>query len=153
MQERLLKPPTSFAQVFAISNTFILWSNIMTFANSQSLENSAVLFSLKSFSVWVFTLTVCMIVIGFPVFVLVVSLSALAAFVLDTILPFSSILFVSISVIGVHAIGIMMAAAWLTSKGIHPQEVDFLRWLNGKENPLHTSVYASCPLTCELTEE
>jgi hypothetical protein len=125
----------------------------MTLANSQSLENSAVLFSLKSFSVWVFTLTVCMIVIGFPVFVLVVALSALAAFVLDTILPFSSILFVSITVLGVHAVGVMLAAAWLTSKGIHPQEVEFLRWLGGNENPLHTSVYASCPLTCDLKEE
>jgi phosphoglycerol transferase MdoB-like AlkP superfamily enzyme len=125
----------------------------MTLANSQSPETSAVLFTLKSFSVWVFTLTVCMIVIGFPVFVLVVSLSALAAFVLDTILPFSSILFVSISVLGVHAVGVMLAAAWLTSKGIHPQEVDFLRWLSGNENPLHTSVYASCPLTCDVTEE
>ncbi|MBE9012009.1 hypothetical protein IQ250_17565 [Pseudanabaenaceae cyanobacterium LEGE 13415] len=124
----------------------------MTLANSQSLENSAILFSLKSFSVWVFTLTVCMIVIGFPMFILVVALSALAAFVLNAILPFSSILFVSAIVIGVHAIGIMLGAAWLTSKGIHPQEVEFLRWLGGKENPLHTSVYASCPLTCDLSE-
>ncbi len=124
----------------------------MTLANSQSLENSAILFTLKSFSVWVFTLTVCMIVIGFPMFMLVVSVSALAAFILNAILPFSSILFVSAIVIGVHAFGIMFAAAWLTSQGIHPQEVEFLRWLNGKENPLHTSVYASCPLTCELSE-
>lgn len=124
----------------------------MTLANSQSLENSDILFTLKSFSVWVFTLTVCMIVIGFPMFMLVVSLSALAAFVLNAILPFSSILFVSAIVIGVHAFGIMFAAAWLTSKGIHPQEVEFFRWLNGKENPLHTSVYASCPLTCDLGE-
>lgn len=124
----------------------------MTLASSQSLENSAILFTLKSFSVWVFTLTVCMIVIGFPMFMLVVSVSALAAFILNAILPFSSILFVSAIVIGVHAFGIMSAAAWLTSKGIHPQEVEFLRWLNGKENPLHTSVYASCPLTCELSE-
>ena len=123
----------------------------MTLANSQSLENSDILFKLKSFSVWVFTLTICMIVIGFPVFVLVVSVSALAAFILNTILPFSSILFVSVSVIGIHAIGIMYAAAWLTSKGIHPQEVEFLRWLNGKENPSHPSVYASCPLTCEIS--
>ncbi|MER3433018.1 MAG: hypothetical protein C4288_06200 [Leptolyngbya sp. ERB_1_1] len=124
----------------------------MTLANSQSLENSAILFTLKSFLVWVFTLTVCMIVIGFPMLILVVSVSALAAFILNTILPFSSILFVSAIVIGVHAFGIMFAAAWLTSQGIHPQEVEFLRWLNGKENPLHTSVYASCPLTCELSE-
>ncbi|MBD1824904.1 hypothetical protein H6F51_20755 [Cyanobacteria bacterium FACHB-DQ100] len=124
----------------------------MTLANSQSLENSHILFTLKSFLIWVFTLTVCMIVIGFPVFVLVVSVSAVAAFALNAILPFSSILFVSALVIGVHAFGIMFAAAWLTAKGIHPQEVEFLRWLNGKENPLHTSVYASCPLTCELSE-
>ncbi|HTL90348.1 MAG TPA: hypothetical protein VL134_13185 [Leptolyngbya sp.] len=124
----------------------------MSLTNSQSLESSDILFTLKSFSVWVFTLTVCMIVLGFPVFLLVVSVSALAAFILNTILPFSSILFVSVSVIGIHAFGIMFAAGWLTSKGIHPQEVEFFRWLGGKENPLHTSVYAACPLTCELDE-
>lgn len=122
----------------------------MTLAHSQRLENSAYLFALKSFLIWVFTLTVCMIVIGFPVLVLVVSVSALLAFTLHAILPFSAVLLITIGMIGIHAFGIMLAAAWLTSKGIHPQEVEWLRWLNGQENPLHTAVYASCPLTCDI---
>jgi hypothetical protein len=91
-----------------------------------------------------------MIVIGFPVLVLVVSVSALLAFTLHAILPFSAVLLITIGMIGIHAFGIMLAAAWLTSKGIHPQEVEWLRWLNGQENPLHTAVYASCPLTCDI---
>lgn len=122
----------------------------MTLAHSQSLGTSDLLFSLKSFLIWVFTLTVCMIVIGFPVLVLVVSVSALLAFTLHAIMPFSAVLFIALSMIGLHALGIMLAAAFLTSKGIHPQEVEWLRWLNGQENPLHTAVYASCPLTCEI---
>lgn len=124
----------------------------MTLAHSQSLENSDFFFSLKSFLVWVFTLTVCMIVIGFPVFLLVVSVSALFAFVLHEILPVSAVLVITLGMIGIHAIGIMSAAAWLTSQGIHPQQVEWLRWLNGKANPLHTAVYASCPLTCDISE-
>lgn len=122
----------------------------MTLARSQSLGNSDILFALKSFSIWVFTLTVCMIVIGFPVLVLVVSVSTLMAFTLHEIMPFSAVLFIALGMIGIHAFGIMFAAAFLTSKGIHPQEVEWLRWLNGQENPLHTAVYASCPLTCDI---
>jgi hypothetical protein len=122
----------------------------MTLARSQSLGNSDFLFSLKSFLIWVFTLTVCMIVIGFPVLVLVVSVSALLAFTLHAIMPFSAVLLIALGMIGIHAVGIMLAAALLTSKGIYPQEVEWLRWLHGEENPLHTAVYASCPLTCDI---
>ncbi len=124
----------------------------MTLANSQRLNNSSFLFTLKSFLLWVFTLTVTMIVIGFPVFILVVSISALLAFVLHAILPFSAVLLVSIGVLGIHAIGVMAVAGWLTSQGIHPHQVEWLRWLNGQHDPLHTAVYASCPLTCELPQ-
>ncbi len=122
----------------------------MALARSQGLGNLYFLFALKSFLIWTFTLTVCMIVLGFPVLVLVVSVGALLAVTLHAILPASGVLFATISVLGIHALGIMFAAAFLTFKGIHPQDVEWLRWLNGQENPLHTSIYASCPLTCDI---
>jgi hypothetical protein len=37
-------------------------------------------------------------------------------------------------------------------KGIHPNEVSWLSWLNGKANTLQTSTYAACPLTCEIKQ-
>lgn len=124
----------------------------MTLARSQNLGNLYFLLSVKSFLLWTFTLTVCMIVIGFPLLVLVVSVGALLAGALHAILPLSGVLFAILSVIGIHALGIMFMAGLLTSKGIHPQEVEWLRWLNGQANPLHTSVYASCPLTCDINQ-
>jgi hypothetical protein len=122
----------------------------MALAPSQSLKTAHTLFMIKSFLIWTFTLTVCMLVIGFPILVLVVSVGALLAVTLHAIMPGSAVLFVGMSLIGIHAIGIMLAAAFLTSKGIHPQEVEWLRWLHGQENPLNTSVYAACPLTCDV---
>ncbi|MBW4419558.1 MAG: hypothetical protein KME13_10050 [Myxacorys californica WJT36-NPBG1] len=124
----------------------------MTLARSQNLGNLYFLSSVKSFLLWTFTLTVCMIVIGFPLLVLVVSVGALLAGALHAILPLSGVLFAIISVIGIHALAIMFMAGLLTAKGIHPQEVEWLRWLNGQANPLHTSVYASCPLTCDINQ-
>jgi hypothetical protein len=123
----------------------------MALAPSQSLKTAHTLFLIKSFLIWTFTLTVCMLVIGFPILVLVVSVGSLLAVTLHAILPMSAVLFVAIGLIGVHAMGIMLAAAFLTSKGIHPQEVEWLRWLHGQENPLNSSVYAACPLTCDIT--
>jgi hypothetical protein len=122
----------------------------MALARSQGLGNFYFLFALKSFLLWTFTLAVCMIVLGFPVLVLVVSIGALLAVTLHAIIPASGVLFATITMLGIHALGIMLAAGFLTLKGIHPQEVEWLRWLNGQENPLHTSVYASCPLTCDI---
>jgi hypothetical protein len=122
----------------------------MALANSQSLKTAHTLFMIKSFLIWTFTLTVCMLVIGFPILVLVVSVGALLAMTLHAIMPGSAVLVVSVGLISIHAIGIMLAAAFLTAKGIHPQEVEWLRWLHGEENPLNTSVYAACPLTCDV---
>jgi hypothetical protein len=122
----------------------------MALARSQSLGNLYFLLALKSFLLWTFTLTVCMIVLGFPLLVLVVTVGALLAGALHAILPLSGVLFATIAVIGIHALGIMFMAGLLTLKGIHPQEVEWLRWLHGEANPLHTSVYAACPLTCDI---
>lgn len=122
----------------------------MALARSQGLGNLYLLFALKSFLIWTFTLTVCMIVLGFPVLVVVVSIGALLAVTLHAIIPASGVLLATIGVLGIYALGIMFAAGFLTAKGIHPQEVEWLRWLHGEENPLHTSIYASCPLTCDI---
>ncbi len=122
----------------------------MALAQSQSLKSFYFLLLIKSFLIWTFTLTVCMIVIGFPALVLVVSVGALLAVTLHALMPFSAVLLITVGMIAIHAVGIMMGAAYLTSRGIHPQEVEWLRWLHGQEDPLHTSVYAACPLTCDL---
>lgn len=122
----------------------------MALAQSQSLKSFYFLSMIRSFLIWTFTLTVCMIVIGFPALVLVVSVGALLAVTLHALMPFSAVLLITVGLVGIHAIGIMLAAASLTLQGIHPQEVEWLRWLHGQEDPLHTSVYAACPLTCDL---
>jgi hypothetical protein len=124
----------------------------MQLAQKQSLEKNYILTLVKSFLIWSFTLTVCMLVVGFPVVVIVASVGALLSVVLQSLLPVSAVLLVSGSLIGLHVLGIFIGAAILTSKGIHPNEVSWLSWLHGEENPSHTPVYASCPLTCGLAQ-
>jgi hypothetical protein len=131
---------------------FALETKKMEVAQRQSWDKSDLLTSAKSFSIWSFTLTVCMIVVGFPIVVLMSAVGAFLSIVLQTILPVSAVLLVGGSLIGVHVLGIFIGAAILTSKGIHPQDVSWLRWLHGEASPSHTPVYASCPLTCSLTE-
>jgi energy-coupling factor transporter transmembrane protein EcfT len=105
---------------------------------------------LKSFLIWCFTLTVCLLVIGFPLIVLMMTVGALLAVILHSVLPVSSVLLVAGSMISLNLLAVLIGAGLLTAKGIHPQEVSWLRWLHGEDKPAHTSVYASCPLTCEL---
>jgi hypothetical protein len=124
----------------------------MELARKQGLERSYVLTLAKSFLIWSFTLTVCMIVVGFPIVVLLAAVVSLLSVILQTILPISAVLLVAGSAISAHVVGIFVGAAILTAKGIHPHEVSWLSWLHGEANPSHTSVYASCPLTCNLTE-
>ncbi|NJL83922.1 MAG: hypothetical protein HC890_15090 [Chloroflexaceae bacterium] len=106
---------------------------------------------LKSFLIWSFTLTVCLLVVGFPLVVLMTTVGILATVVLQSILPMSAVLLVAGSIIGVNVLAVLGGSAILTAKGIHPQEVSWLRWLNGEASPSHASVYAACPLTCDLT--
>lgn len=115
--------------------------------NWHQVETLAIL---KSFLIWCFTLTVCLLVIGFPLIVLMMTIGALLAVVLHSILPVSSVLLVAGSMISFNLLAIFMGSGLLTAKGIHPQEVSWLRWLHGEDQPANTSVYASCPLTCEL---
>jgi hypothetical protein len=107
---------------------------------------------LKSFLIWTFTLAVCLLIIGFPLVILMVTIGALLSVVLQSVMPVSAVLVVAGSILGINLLVVMMGAAALTLKGVHPQEVTWLRWLHGEENPSHTSVYASCPLTCALRQ-
>ncbi|WP_013322404.1 hypothetical protein [Gloeothece verrucosa] len=107
--------------------------------------------TIKSFLIWSFTLTVCLLVVGFPLVVLMATIGALSAVVLQSVLPISSVLLVAGSIIGANLLAVIIGAAALTMKGIHPQEVSWLRWLHGEETPSHSAIYASCPLTCGLT--
>jgi hypothetical protein len=124
----------------------------MELAQRQNLEKSYLLTLVKSFLIWSFTLTVCMIVVGFPIVVLIATVGAFLSVVLQTLLPVSAVLLVAGGIFGVHILGIFVGATVLTAKGIHPQEVNWLRWLHGEASPSHTSVYASCPLTCDLAQ-
>lgn len=124
----------------------------MTLANSPNYNQFHVVSTLKSISMWSFVLTVCMIVIGFPIFMLVVALGSLVAVTLHAIMPTHAILITTVGFLGVHIAGILAASAYLTFKGIHPQEVEWLRWLSGHENPDTASTFASCPLTCDIHE-
>ena len=124
----------------------------MTLANSSNPKQFQLVSTLTSISVWSFVLTVCMIVIGFPVLMLVVGLGSLVAVTLHAIMPTHAILITTVGFLGVHIVGIVAASAFLTFKGIHPQEVEWLRWLSGHENPDTSSTFASCPLTCDIRE-
>ncbi len=122
----------------------------MTLAQGQSRQSLGMFATVKSILVWTFALTVCMIVIGFPMLIMVVALASLVAVMLHAIMPVGAVLVTAVGFIGIHALGILLASTYLTLRGIHPQDVDWLRWLHGQENPGNTSVYAACPLTCEI---
>ena len=112
-------------------------------------NDHSVLLMLKSFFTWTFTLTVCGLVVGFPVVVLMVTGGALAAIALQAVLPMSAVLLVAGSLLLVNVAAILIGATLLTWKGIHPHDVRWLRWVNGEANPSHSSKYAACPLTCD----
>lgn len=124
----------------------------MEFAQKPGLRRLYSLTFVKSFLVWSFTLTVCLLVVGFPLVVLMATVGALASVVLQSVLPVSAVLLVAGSLIGANVLAIVLGAALLTIKGIHPQDVNWLRWLHGEATPSHSSVYAACPLTCSLVQ-
>jgi hypothetical protein len=122
----------------------------MALSHSESYKTVYYWLMLKSFLVWTFTLAVCLLIIGFPLVILMVTVGSLLAISLQSIMPVSAVLVVAGGIFGINIAAIMIGAAALTLNGIHPEEVDWLRWLHGEANPNHTSVYASCPLTCDV---
>lgn len=124
----------------------------MELTNRETLAKSYSLAIVKSFLIWTFTLAVCLLVVGFPLIVLMVTVGSLLAIILQGVLPVSAVLIVAGSLIGINVLAVVVGAAALTLKGIHPDEVRWLNWLHGGPDALTTSVYAACPLTCDLTK-
>ena len=122
----------------------------MTLASSSSFGKSVSLFMLKSFLIWTFTLTVCLLVVGFPLVVLMATVAFLLSIVLQSVMPVSAVLVVAGGLIGFNILAVILGASLLTFKGIHPQEVRWLSWLHGEADDIQSSVYAACPLTCDL---
>ena len=124
----------------------------MTLASSSSLGKTYSLLMLKSFLIWSFTLTVCLLVVGFPLVVLMATVASLLSIVLQSVMPISAVLLVAGSLIAFNVLAVILGAGALTLKGIHPHEVRWLSWLHGEADDIHTSVYAACPLTCNLKD-
>lgn len=122
----------------------------MTYASTQGLEQVKAIFWLKSFSTWFFALLICSLVVGFPLLILVVMVGALFAVALQAVLPMSAVLVVAAGITGLHLFGLALVSVFLTLRGIHPNQVSWLTWLSGVDNVRSQSIYASCPLTCEV---
>lgn len=122
----------------------------MAFAQSAALKKTDSLMLVKSFLIWSFTLAVCLLVVGFPLVVLMATVGCLLSMVLQSVMPVSAVLIVAGGLILVNVMTVVIGAGVLTAKGIHPNQVKWLSWLHGETEPTQTSVYASCPLTCEI---
>jgi hypothetical protein len=116
---------------------------------SQKAKTSASLVLVKNFLAWAFILTVCLLIVGFPLVILAVTVGALSSIILQSIMPISAVLLVSSSIIGFPVLAILVGAFVLTLKGVYPQDVSWLTWLHPKS--VKAPVYAACPLTCEIT--
>jgi len=124
----------------------------MELSSREGAGMSYTLVLMKSFSVWTFTLLVCLLVVGFPLVFVVATMGVLATVVLQSVLPMSAVLLVASSLLGGTVLLVLSGAATLTLKGIHPQEVRWLSWLHGENNLMHKPMFASCPLTCNLIQ-
>ena len=124
----------------------------MELTSHETLTKTYSLAIVKTFLIWTFTLAVCLLVVGFPLIVLMVTVGCLLAIALQSVLPVSAVLLVAGSLIGINVLAVVIGAAVLTLNGVHPEEVRWLNWLHGEPDPLHTSVFAACPLTCELKQ-
>ncbi|HEY9803300.1 MAG TPA: hypothetical protein V6D25_23350 [Leptolyngbyaceae cyanobacterium] len=122
----------------------------MVSAQSANLEKTYSLLVIKSFLIWTFTLAVCLLVVGFPLVVLMATVGCLLSIVLQSVMPVSAVLFVAGGLIMFNVMAVLLAAGVLTVKGVHPTEIKWLSWLHGEEEQLQSTVYASCPLTCDI---
>ncbi len=104
----------------------------------------------KSFLIWSFTLGVCLLVVGLPLVILMTAVGALATVMLQAVLPMSAVLVVVGGLLGANVLAVLVAAALLTLRGIHPQDVPWLHWLHGQTPHGKPVPYAACPLTCDI---
>ncbi|MBH8576023.1 hypothetical protein I8752_24095 [Nostocaceae cyanobacterium CENA369] len=122
----------------------------MVSAQSSNLGKTYSLMMVKSFLIWTFTLAVCLLVVGFPLVVLMATVGCLLSIVLQSVMPVSAVLLVAGALIMFNVMAVAIAAGVLTAKGIHPSDVKWLNWLHGEEDQAQTTVYAACPLTCDI---
>ncbi len=122
----------------------------MQLTQNRTIPKSRYVATAKSFLIWCFALTVTLLVVGFPLVVLMATIGALLSITLHPILPVSAVLLVAGGTIALNILAVVVGAGLLTAKGIHPQDVRWLSWLNGNANPVNTTTYAACPLTCNI---
>ncbi|NJL78812.1 MAG: hypothetical protein HC836_25570 [Richelia sp. RM2_1_2] len=122
----------------------------MSLSQTTDMEKTYSLLMIKSFLIWTFTLAVCLLVVGFPLVVLMATIGCLLSIVLQSVMPASAVLVVAGSLVMFNVMAVIMAAGVLTLRGVHPNQIKWLSWLHGEEEELNTSVYAACPLTCEV---
>ncbi len=122
----------------------------MVSAQSSNQGKTYSLLMIKSFLIWTFTLAVCLLVVGFPLVVLMATVGCLLSIVLQSVMPVSAVLLVAGALIMFNIMAVVLAAGVLTVKGVHPSEVKWLSWLHGEADQMQTTVYAACPLTCEI---
>ncbi len=122
----------------------------MQLTQNKTISKSRYIATAKSFLIWCFALTVSLLVVGFPLVVLMATVGALMSVVLHPILPVSAVLLVAGGIIVLNVLAVVVGAGVLTAKGIHPHEVRWLSWLHGTSEPVSTTAYATCPLTCDV---
>ncbi len=122
----------------------------MEIIQKENWQTNSSLGFVKSFLVWSFTLLVCLLVVGFPLVVLMAAGGVIFAIALQSLLPVSAVLLVAVGLIGANLLTVLVGAAVLTLKGVHPQQVSWLHWLHGEEFKLTAPIFAACPLTCNL---
>ena len=121
----------------------------MTVLKAEGFQERQLATAVKSFLVWTFVLTVCWLVVGFPLVFLILTIGSLFAISLQAIMPMSAVFIVAGGILCANVLAILFGAGMLTSKGIHPHQVSWLRWHSGQSAPHQKSVYAACPLTCD----
>ncbi|MDJ0725773.1 MAG: hypothetical protein QNJ38_11740 [Prochloraceae cyanobacterium] len=121
-------------------------------ARAKYNQNKFSLASIKTFLIWSFTLTVCFLVVGFPLGFVLASIGVLITVALHAVMPVSSVLLVGSIFLALNVLVVLLGAATLTFKGIKPQDVSWLSWLHGTAELQYSKTYASCPLTCEIPE-
>ncbi len=124
----------------------------MQLVDRQNWSNKDSLASFKNFLIWSFTLTVSLLVVGFPVGFLFATIGVLMVIILHSVIPASAVLLVTGALVILNLLIVIVGAAILTFKGINPTEVAWLSWLHGDAEPSYESRYASCPLTCSLNQ-
>ncbi|MEH2004891.1 hypothetical protein [Nostoc sp.] len=122
----------------------------MVSAQSSNLGKTYSLLMIKSFLIWTFTLAVCLLVVGFPLVVLMATVGCLLSIILQSVMPVSAVLLVAGALIMFNIIAVVLAAGVLTFKGVHPNQIKWLSWLHGEADEMQITVYAACPLTCEI---